>query len=237
MYIEIAPRKRKGAASNRAQALRASKRSTTTRLFEMGAGPDRWGRWKVDHIKEVRRVRGGTRHRGNDRLQARVRWYGTNPNTGMTWRDEWKELYAGSPQKPEFNKELMKEARHLEHLKYGTRIEVRRAGPPEVAQRPKRARKWRAALRGADAGDDMLSGPYHIRRGGVHLIDESDDDEERGKKATRREAALRGIRRMRAESSQGGEPTGSERARARSRQRRARAIEDESTDDEGGDDT
>jgi hypothetical protein len=69
MYIEIAPRKRKGAASNRTQAPRASKRSATTRLFEMGAGPDRWGRWKVDHIKEVRRVRGGTRHRGKDRLR------------------------------------------------------------------------------------------------------------------------------------------------------------------------
>ena len=69
------------------------------------------------------------------------------------------------------------------------------------------------------------------------LIYESDDDDkDRGKKATRREAALRGIRRLRAESLQGGEPTGSERARARSRQRRARAIEDESTDDEGGDD-
>jgi hypothetical protein len=130
----------------------------------------------------------------------------------------------------------MREARHLEDLKYGTHIgtrKTRRIGPAETGPRPKRARKWRAAFRGDDAGSHALSEPYPVRRGGGYLIEENDDDEGEASKSARREAALRGIRRLRAESSKEGEPTGSERARRRQRQRQARVVEDESTDDEG----
>lgn len=97
------------------------KRKKRVTLFDVGAAPDRWGRWRVDTVMEVRRTRSGARGRTAKGTEARVRWAGRNPETGMPWKDEWQVMedergWVG-------NAAYREAVREMEEEKYGKREE------------------------------------------------------------------------------------------------------------------
>jgi hypothetical protein len=95
------------------------KRKKRVTLFDVGAAPDRWGRWRVATVMEVRRLRTGARGRMARGTEARIRWAGRNPETGMPWKDEWSVMedeggWVG-------NAAFREEVREMEDEKYGLR--------------------------------------------------------------------------------------------------------------------
>lgn len=123
-------------------APRPRKMSVARRAFEEGWAPDRWDRWKVDRVMEVRRPVGGGKG-----LEGRIRWAGRCLVTGLPWADSWEEL-RDAKGRMRCSVMCAEEARELEELRYGVRErrEVRRRGVEE-ARVPQRGR-WRGRLRG-----------------------------------------------------------------------------------------
>lgn len=91
------------------------------------ASPDRFGRWPVERVLEVRLATGATRATASVRhVEARVRWAGVDRDTGLPWTDAWLASTdaAGATV---FNAALKREVGVLMEAKYGRRF-VRRGG-------------------------------------------------------------------------------------------------------------
>jgi hypothetical protein len=146
--LTIEPRAR---GQRRKRTAAQSTRSVRAKLFDIGAAPDRWGRWKVEEILEVRRTRSGTRGREARGLEMHVRWAGCNPATGLPWKAEWQNMrddsgWVGNPA-------LREDAHRMERERYGG--DVVEAAPAvaqavcgvKAARRGKRhmTRAWKAA--------------------------------------------------------------------------------------------
>ena len=86
MLLEIGSRGKRRAGGR-------ARHSVARRRFEAGAGPDRWGKWKAERVTEVRRLRVSGRLGGRGREQARLRWFGRDPGTGLPWPLEWMDLF------------------------------------------------------------------------------------------------------------------------------------------------
>ena len=82
--LELGPRghSRKRPANASADAA-PRKLSIKQSMIDAGAMPNRWNRWRVEKVLEVRRVRGGTRANPAARLEMRLRWVGHDPNSGL----------------------------------------------------------------------------------------------------------------------------------------------------------
>ena len=141
VHVAIEPRKRRrrgGGGGSRGERPAAA---------EPEPGYDRWGRWPVTQVFEVRRVRGVGRRRW---LEARVRWRGVDPATQLPYPDMWIPLRDehGSVA----NAALNREARELERQKYGN---------PSAEADGRRAEA--AVQHAADAGGSRWAG--RLRRG------------------------------------------------------------------------
>ena len=200
----IGPRRysRKRPASGVAAAA-PRKRSTRQSMIDAGAMPDRWNRWKVEKVLEVRRVRGGTRANPAARLEMRLRWVGHDPNSGLPWPDKW--VPDRDTEGNVANWPLMVEAQRIEEEKYGARISGKQGAADRHATSKDsfsapldttvRKRKWDRVLRSGE-GDRTYRGQAFKLGGKTLGIRDSDDDEESCSEAER-SSALRDIRRRR----------------------------------------
>jgi hypothetical protein len=200
----IGPRRysRKRPASGVAAAA-PRKRSTRQSMIDAGAMPDRWNRWKVEKVLEVRRVRGGTRANPAARLEMRLRWVGHDPNSGLPWPDKW--VPDRDTEGNVANWPLMIEAQRIEEEKYGARISGKQGAADRHATSKDsfsapldttvRKRKWDRVLRSGE-GDRTYRGQAFKLGGKTLGIRDSDDDEESCSEAER-SSALRDIRRRR----------------------------------------
>ena len=92
--------------------MRSSVVPPARRAFLNGAQPDRWNRWCVERVVEVRRMGGN-----EARLEARVRW--KSPAGQLPWPDTWEAL-ADSKGGAALAVTLLREAEVLERAKYGS---------------------------------------------------------------------------------------------------------------------
>ena len=140
--MEVARRKKARVAQVGA---RPRKMSAARRAFEEGWAPDRWNRWKVERVLEVRRLA-----RGGRGLEGRIRWAGKRLDTGLPWQDSW-EILRDMEGRVKCSALCMEEAGELEELRYGVRARraatVRR-GSEGRSERAPCVRKWRGRLRG-----------------------------------------------------------------------------------------
>lgn len=172
-------------------------------MIDAGAMPDRWNRWKVEKVLEVRRVRGGTRANPAARLEMRLRWVGHDPNSGLPWPDKWVPDVDADGKVA--NMPLMAEARRIEEEKYGAAVSGKQgtAGKHTTSEGPKaappvivgRKRKWDRVLRGGDDTQATLGRAFKMR-GGTSRIQDSDSDDA-GCSGTEWDSALKDIRRRR----------------------------------------
>ena len=203
LTIEARGRKRR-----RAQTGLGARLSNRQR-FERGEQPDRWGRWAVDRVLEVRRLRqGGVHH-----LEARVRWRGLDPLTCLPWADTWVE--RRDEHGLVMNATLTREAREMEERMYGTR--VRRRPRPEAAGAPE-AEWWRGRTR--------RSAQREAARPRRRQIQESSDEE--GGPSGRQSERLRDVRGRAGGAVEAARPAG-----VHGRRRRGVAWSDDDDDEEG----
>ena len=144
VYLEIGDRATKKRKVHRSQP----RISEARRAFLDGHAPDRWGRWRVDRVMEVRRPRSGDRGRNGRGLEARIRWHGQDPNTGMSWPDLWSLVIdAGGTHM--LDARCVAEAKALEKIKYGESTNELVEGDRRTPEASKAAAnlKWRKALR------------------------------------------------------------------------------------------
>ena len=125
----------RASGQRRKRAPKARRSNVGARLFELGVAPDRWGRWKVETVMEVRRTRSGDRGRAARGLEVRVRWAGLNPATGLPWKAEWRAMRDASGWVG--NAALREEALEMERIKYGADVPT-----AEANSRATEGRKW-----------------------------------------------------------------------------------------------
>ena len=229
IHQRVRHRARTKAAGSKAVAPRAG--SIQRRMFDAGQMPDRWGRWPVDKVLEVRRIRGSTRTNARVRREMRVRWRGVNPNTGLPWADTWVPYSDAGGDVA--NAALVEEARPLEAAKYGTSAPQRRRaagsanpglagrtgpGVKPIPGRPARKRKWDAALRGASAHMAPYDNAFLRGRPVRRIADGESEDVGWGDLQRSRSRALADIKRVRGVG-------------AGWRRRHRRAVVDESEDE------
>lgn len=156
VFIEIGR-----AARGRAKRRRAAdepQRSIGRRLYEMGAAPDRWGRWKVDKIAEVRWRRGGMRGRERKVMEVRLRWAGLDPGTGLPYKDSWTEAFGRDAEGVMIlSPELRRVAAELERKRFGVKAPRRPADAKggvrkAVVSRATATAKWQGRFRSDKRG-------------------------------------------------------------------------------------
>ena len=173
------------------------------------AAGDVW--WVVDRVVEVRRRGGRTRAQAQAVEEARIRWRGRNPQTGLPWPDVWREVMARDWRgRLLLNAPTRAEAKAMIEVKYGAKPKKRARGEASdeaagggasvQASRPKAA-KWRRVLRGAAVGG--CSWPKRRR---ARQIDVSSDEEDDGDEV---EIALADVRRRRHQAARRAEQTDS----------------------------
>ena len=82
--------------------------------FKAGRVADRWDRYAVERVLEVRRVA----NQGARRVvEARLRWRGCHPVTGAPWKDSWRPLWESG--KSVMNGVLEDEARRMADTRWG----------------------------------------------------------------------------------------------------------------------
>jgi len=91
---------RRGGKSKRIEALRGEE-------VHAGRRSDRWGKWAMKAVVDVRRPR----FRRGRQLEARVQWEGADPATGETWAHEWLDITR-------LSEDLKIKARTMEKKKY-----------------------------------------------------------------------------------------------------------------------
>ena len=89
-------------------------------------------------------------------MKVRIRWVGSNPNTGLPWKDSWSEAFAKDSEGVFIlNPALRREARVLERQQYG----VRAPGPRVAKVVPPRAPadgRWKGRFRSDKRGNGEL---------------------------------------------------------------------------------
>ena len=121
------------------------------------AGPDRYGRWPIERVLEVRRS--STREQT---VQARVRWRGPDPATGLPWRDSWIVVAWGA------TAVIRDDIAGKLAVKYGDSLPTRRCtgdgataavpDPPKVAAARARWQGRWSVLRGRRGADGVSEG-------------------------------------------------------------------------------
>ena len=118
---------RRGGKSKRIEALRGEE-------VHAGRRSDRWGKWAVKAVVDVRRPR----LRRGRQLEARVQWEGADPATGETWAHEWLDIKR-------LSEDLKIKARTMEKRKYA--VPYARPAARAVPVRRHEARSTRGEVR------------------------------------------------------------------------------------------
>lgn len=233
VYLELT----KAKARKKPRPEQKSKRPASVVQYEEGVAPNRWGFWRVERVVEVRWRGGRTRQSTAQTLEARIRWHGLNPQTGLPWRDEWVGVEARNDEgRPMLNAALKKEAIELEAVKYGLRAPQRPRGQkrpattPATEQQAGKRIKWRSALRGERREEmerEAVGGSKAVqraRRRSVRIREEEAEETEESAKCRHTAEAWADIRRQRL------------RTRAGKRRRRRDAVveSDAESEDEQG---
>ena len=93
-----------------------------------GVAPDGRGRWAVEQVVEWR---GGARDR-----EARIRWCGFDPTTGVPWEDSWvpRALLSADLRRGGLLREARRRRECVEEGEAGRReVEVQRRRTPRLA--------------------------------------------------------------------------------------------------------
>ena len=201
ILVEIEPRQSQRA--KRATTVQSA-RGLERRLFESGRGFDKWDRWRVERVAEVRKRRSSGRL-GTEQgvLEARLRWVGRHPSTGLPYPDKWVEIGARDKEGVLImNPALAREARAMAAIKFATSAPPRAhaaasAQAPPVAPRP--CRKWRGVLRGVD-DEEEEDGKEAERRRVRRRVTIREDEEWKQSRVEKRAAAWADLRRQRGAS-------------------------------------
>ena len=136
VHLVIAPRRR---GRKRAGPQPIARPPRSRRLAGAVAdGPDKWSRWPVERVLEVRRARTAT---GKVVLEARIRWEGLNPLTLLPWRDTWRPTETADDKRV-FNAALLAEVALMAATRFGaapsggSRPQPPAAPPPPRPLRP-----------------------------------------------------------------------------------------------------
>ena len=113
VHLTIAPRRR-GRKRSGPQPSTLPPRSRRL-AGSVADGPDRWNRWPVERVLEVRRARAVT---GKVVLEARIRWEGLNPLTLLPWRDSWLPAETDSDKRV-FNAAMSAEVALMAATRFG----------------------------------------------------------------------------------------------------------------------
>ena len=196
VFIEISRAVRSGAKRRREADEPLRRRSVGRRMYEMGAAPDRWRRWRVDKIAEVRWRRGGTRGRARGVMEVRLRWAGLDPNNGLPYKDTWTEAFARDGEGvPILNPALRAEAAEMERRRFGVSAPRRRAGKRAAdAGRAPATAKWQGRFRSDKRG--RAEATADVFRGVRSRVRISEDEVKEVKEV---EWALADLRRQRSE--------------------------------------
>ena len=124
MHLVIAPRRRgRKRAGSQPTALPPRSRRLAGAVAD---GPDKWNRWPVERVLEVRRTRTAA---GKAVLEARIRWEGLNPLTLLPWRDTWRPTETADDKRV-FNAAMLAEVALMAATRFGA------APPGGVRPRP-----------------------------------------------------------------------------------------------------
>ena len=196
LHLDIAPRGKR-------QRRRGPSDSHEAQRTAAEPGYDRWGRWPVDRVYEVRRVQTAA---GSYYVEARLRWSGVVPpgqlGAGLPYPDEWKRVRdddGGQLMSPA----LRKEVGAMERVKYGARARPRCAPVrAAVGPRPANARRSARLRPGWEAveEEERIRPPAVRRR--WRVVEESEGSEEEEEAPIRPPAARRRRLRVVAESSE-----------------------------------
>ena len=150
VHHDIQPRGKRARGGGRPGGKRGATGACAAASTEPGY--DRWQRWPVDKVFEVRRVSdGGRRYH----VEVRLRWKGVvpqgQPNAGLPWPDEWVRLQDENGRQV-VNQTLLKEARELEAVKYGRRAPRRAAPAPPPPPHTRHHRVLRSQTAALAAG-------------------------------------------------------------------------------------
>jgi hypothetical protein len=195
LHLDIAPRSKR-------QRQRGPSGSHEGPSTEAEPGYDRWGRWPVDRVYEVRRVQAAAGYY----VEARLRWSGVVPpgqlGAGLPYPDEWKRVRDADGRQL-MSPALRAEVSAMERVKYGARARPCRA-PARAAVGPRPANARRSArLR---PGWEVVEEEEHIRPPAVRrrwrVVEDSEEEGEEEDAPIRPPAARRRRRRVVAESSE-----------------------------------
>ena len=196
LHLNIAPRSKR-------QRRRGPRGSQEDSSAEAEPGFDRWGRWPVDRVYEVRRVQAAA---GSCYVEARLRWSGVVPpgqlGAGLPYPDEWKRVRDADGRQL-MSPALRAEVSAMERVKYGARarqccVPARAAvGPrPANARRSARLRPvWEAVEE-----EERVRPPAVRRR--WRVVEDSEEEGEEEEAPIRPPAARRRRLRVVAESSE-----------------------------------
>ena len=200
VFVEISGARQGKAKRRRTANEPTRKQSIGRRLYEMGAAPDRWGRWRVHKIAEVRWRRGGTRGRERRVMEVRLRWCGLHPSTGLPYKDDWTEAFGRDEEGVLIlNPELRRAAAELERKRFGVKAPHRQTDTKSgkrtaTAGRAAATAKWQGRFRSDKRGREEAAADVH--RGVNSRVRIREDGEEEVKGV---EWALADLRRQRSE--------------------------------------
>ena len=209
---EVATRRKRGRAAHTSGR---PAESAARRRFLSGSAPDRWDKWRVDKVMEVRRPRSGTRGRGARGVEARIRWVGRDPVSGLPWADSWIPLQTVDEHgraRQMMSSMLTQEARTMEHRMFGTHPRCVRASATSVPVAARATYKWRNVLRGQL---ESAASPRPWWENNALSGSEDEEEERSGGRARRRLRAMRDLCRKRSRQYDGQE---------QARQRRRRVL-------------
>ena len=200
VFIEISKAARGRVRRRRMDGGPAQMRRTGSRPNEEGAAPDRWGRWRVDKIVEVRWRRGGTRGRECRVMEVRLRWAGLDPHSDLPYQDSWVEALGRDGEGVMIlSPELRKAAMEMERERFGVRAPPSRAGDKGekgtgVTCKAAATAKWQGCFRSDKRGrEEAVADMCRGVRSRVRILEE-------GRKEVRGvEWALADLRRQRSE--------------------------------------
>ena len=133
------------------------RRTASRRAFLAGEQADRFGRWPVDRVMEVRKRRCGRWWH----LEIRLRWRGLDPVTQLPWPDEWVTR-TDDEGRQVLNAALSREAAEMERQMYGTRAaraaeELPPRRVPHCAQVSRKTRRIRPDDDDGEAGQGQAA--------------------------------------------------------------------------------
>jgi len=200
-HLDLVINIRGGKKSRRTEGGRTRAGSLRKRMFNMGAGPDRWKRWKVKRLAEVRYKRGGTRNRRQRILEVRVQWRGINPNTGLPWKDTWTEALAKDAEGGYIlNPSARRAAKEKANRRYGMRAPARATGVHKKvreARVPTVETKVRGVFRTERREAGETADEFRNKRKVGRISSDEEEETPRSKRSRKVKEALEDIRRQR----------------------------------------